>query len=73
VEYLGWYGRDVVPDGPGRCIWPLASDSVESLFIALMWLPRGIRYRVEAEPDVLAFLAEQGDRFTAASAAGTAS
>lgn len=70
VEYLGWYGRDVVPDGATRCIWPLEADAVESLFMALMWLPRGIRYRVEGDDDVLAFLAEQGERFAAAASAG---
>jgi len=69
AEYLGWYGRDVVPDGPDRCVWPLESDVVESLFVALMWLPRGIRYRVEAQPDVLGFLATQAERFAAAAAA----
>ncbi|GAA1807906.1 YafY family protein [Agromyces neolithicus] len=69
TEYLGWYGRDIVADGPTRCVWPLKSDAVESMFLALMWLPRGIRYRVEAEADVLAFLAEQGERFSAAAGA----
>ena len=51
TEYLGWYGRDVVPDGPTRCIWQLESDAVENLFTALMWLPRGAAYRVEGSPD----------------------
>ncbi|GAA1769203.1 helix-turn-helix transcriptional regulator [Agromyces humatus] len=69
TDYLGWYGRDVVPDGPAQCVWPLESDAVESLFLVLMWLPRGIRYRVEAHADVLAFLAEQGERFSSAALA----
>ena len=28
VEHLGWYGRDVVADGPSRSIWPLEADYV---------------------------------------------
>ena len=41
VEHLGWYGRDVVADGAGRCVWPLEADTVETLVMALMWVPRG--------------------------------
>jgi len=71
AEYLGWYGRDVVADGPTRSVWPLEADSVENLVMALMWMPRGIRYRVEGPPEVLEFLAAQAERFAAAvSAAG---
>ncbi len=66
VEHLGWYGRDVVADGPTRCIWPLEADVVENLVMALMWVPRGIRYRVEGPPEVTEFLAAQAERFTAA-------
>ena len=39
--HLGWYGRDVVADGAGRCVWPLEADTVENLVMALMWVPRG--------------------------------
>jgi len=66
VERLGWYGRDVVADGPDRCIWPLEADAVETLAMALMWLPRGAAYRVEGPPEVLGFLEEQAGRFAAA-------
>jgi predicted DNA-binding transcriptional regulator YafY len=66
AEYLGWYGRDVTADGPTRSVWPLEADSVENLVMALMWMPRGIRYRVEGSPEVLEFLSEQSGRFAAA-------
>jgi predicted DNA-binding transcriptional regulator YafY len=66
AEYLGWYGRDVIADGPTRSVWPLEADSVENLVMALMWMPRGIRYLVEGSPEVLEFLSEQSDRFAAA-------
>lgn len=66
VEHLGWYGRDVVADGPSRSAWPLEADYVENLAMALMWVPRGIRYRVEGPAEVLEFLAEQAERFAAA-------
>jgi predicted DNA-binding transcriptional regulator YafY len=66
AEYLGWYGRDVVADGAERSVWPLEADSVENLVMALMWMPRGIRYRVEGSPEVLEFLAVQAERFAAA-------
>lgn len=69
-EYLGWYGRGVVPDGADRCVWPLESDAVENLFTALMWLPRGVAYRVDGPLDVLEFLATQAERFAAAAAGG---
>ena len=66
VEHLGWYGRDVVADGPSRCIWPLEADVVENLVMALMWVPRGIRYRVDGPREVLEFLAAPAERFVAA-------
>jgi predicted DNA-binding transcriptional regulator YafY len=69
VEHLGWYGRDVVADGPSRSVWPLEADYVENLAMALMWVPRGVAYRVDGAPEVLEFLAAQGERFAAAAAA----
>jgi len=71
VDHLGWYGRDVVADGPGRCVWPLEADTVENLVMALMWVPRGATYRVEGSPEVLEFLSAQAERFGAAAAAGS--
>ncbi|HEU0181762.1 MAG TPA: YafY family protein [Agromyces mariniharenae] len=68
VDRLGWYGREVVADGPDRCVWPLEADAVENLVMALMWLPRGAAYRVEGPPELLAFLEEQAGRFAAAAA-----
>lgn len=68
VEHLGWYGRDVVAIDAEHCAWPLEAESVESLSMALLWMPRGVRYRVEGEPEVLDFLAMQAERFAAASA-----
>lgn len=70
VEHLGWYGRDVVADGPDRCVWPLEADAVENLVMALMWVPRGVAYRVEGPPEVQEFLAAQAERFAAAASAG---
>ena len=71
VDHLGWYGRDVVADGPGRCVWPLEADTVENLVMALMWVPRGATYRVEGAPEVLEFLSAQAERFGAAAASGS--
>jgi predicted DNA-binding transcriptional regulator YafY len=68
VERLGWYGREIVADGPNRCIWPLESDAVENLMIPLMWLPPEVPYRVDGPPEVLEFIAAQAQRFAAASA-----
>ncbi|MEF3402818.1 helix-turn-helix transcriptional regulator [Agromyces sp. CCNWLW203] len=70
VEHLGWYGRDVVAIDGGHCAWPLEADSVENLSMALMWMPRGVRYRVEGPAEVLDFLAMQAERFAEASARG---
>ncbi|WP_173922646.1 YafY family protein [Agromyces sp. Marseille-P2726] len=69
VEHLGWYGRDVVADGPSRSVWPLEADYVESLVMALMWVPRGVAYRIDGPPEVLEFVATQGERFAAAAGA----
>jgi hypothetical protein len=68
ADHLGWYGRDVVAAGEALSVWPLESESVEGVVMALMWMPRGVRYRVEGPPEVLEFLAEQSARFAAASA-----
>ncbi|MFB9307844.1 putative DNA-binding transcriptional regulator YafY [Agromyces hippuratus] len=70
VEHLGWYGRDVVAIDAGHCAWPLEADSVENLSMALMWLPRGVRYRIEGPVELLDFLAMQAERFAEASARG---
>ncbi|SIO06095.1 helix-turn-helix transcriptional regulator [Agromyces cerinus] len=70
VEHLGWYGRDVVAVDADHCAWPLEADSVENLSMALMWMPRGVRYRVEGPPELLDFLAMQAERFAEASARG---
>ncbi|MBM7832211.1 putative DNA-binding transcriptional regulator YafY [Agromyces cerinus] len=70
VEHLGWYGREVVAIDAGHCAWPIEADSVENLSMALMWMPRGVRYRVEGPPEVLDFLAMQAERFAEASARG---
>lgn len=70
VDHLGWYGRDVVADGPDRCIWPLEADAVENLVTALMWVPRGVAYRVEGPPEVTEFLAGQAERLAAAASGG---
>ncbi|ANJ25543.1 helix-turn-helix transcriptional regulator [Agromyces aureus] len=69
--HLGWWGRDVVAIDAEHCAWPLEADLVENLVMALMWMPRGVAYRVEGPPEVLAFVAEQASRFQAA-APGTA-
>jgi predicted DNA-binding transcriptional regulator YafY len=71
VDHLGWYGRDVVADGPSRCIWPLEADTVENLVMALMWVPRGTAYRVDGPAEVHEFLAMQAERFSAAAEAGS--
>jgi len=68
VEHLGWYGREVVAIDAEHCAWPLEADSVENLSMALMWMPRGVRYRVEGPAQVLDFLAMQAERFAEASA-----
>lgn len=72
VAHLGWWGRDVVAIDDGHCAWPLEADQVENLVMALMWMPRGVAYRVEAATEVLAFLTEQAGRFAAASGVGGA-
>lgn len=68
VEHLGWYGRDVVAIDAAHCAWPLEADTVENLSMTLMWMPRGVRYRVEGPAEVLDFLAMQAERFAEASA-----
>ncbi|GAA1956048.1 helix-turn-helix transcriptional regulator [Agromyces allii] len=66
VAHLGWWGRDVVAIDAEHCAWPIEADLVENLVMALMWMPRGVEYRVEGPPEVHAFLAEQASRFAAA-------
>lgn len=70
LEHFGWYAGDAVAVGASHTRWPLESDSIENLVMPLMWIPRGIRYRIEAAPEVLEFLAEQAAQFVAAGRAG---
>lgn len=65
AEHLGWYGRELEAVDEGRCAWPLEAESVESLAMALMWLPAGAGYRIEGE-ELRGFLAAQAERFVEA-------
>ena len=66
MERFGWWGRDATPLGAARTRWPLESDAVENLVMPLMWIPPGVGYRLDADPEVLEFLAAQAARFTTA-------
>ncbi|MFD5863429.1 helix-turn-helix transcriptional regulator [Agromyces sp. NPDC127015] len=67
VEHLGWYGREVQAVDEAHCAWPLEAESVEALAMALMWIPPGVRYRVEG-PELAEFLGRQAERFAQATA-----
>ena len=63
---FGWWARDARARGADQTEWPLASDQLAGLATALLWIPAGVRYRVEAADEVLAFLRDQAERVTAA-------
>src|SRR5690606_8766980 len=61
-EYFGAWSRGAVPDGPDRTRWPIGGRYPVELMAALAYIPEGVRYRIEAEPDVLAAIRESADR-----------
>jgi predicted DNA-binding transcriptional regulator YafY len=66
MEHLGPYGRDVVADGPARCVWPLEAEGPQALAMALVWLPAGATYRVDGPDELLEFLTAHSARLVAA-------
>lgn len=67
AEHLGWYGRELVAIDAETCAWPLEAETAEALTMALIWIPRGVSYRLDASPEVLELVAAMGERIAAAS------
>jgi len=63
---FGWWTREATARGTDQTEWPLASDQLAGLATALLWIPAGVRYRVEAADEVLAFFRDQAERVSAA-------
>lgn len=68
AEHLGWYGREVIAIDAEHCAWPLEADTAEGLAMALIWIPQGVGYHLEASPEVLELVSALGERIAAASA-----
>lgn len=63
---FGWWARDATARGADQTSWPLTSDQLAGLATALLWIPEGVQYTVEASAEVLGFLRGQAERVRAA-------
>ncbi|WP_022886587.1 helix-turn-helix transcriptional regulator [Glaciibacter superstes] len=68
-QALGWWARDAyaapATGTTQRSIWPLTSDRLTNLAIALLWIPDDVDYSVDGSAEVLEYLRRQATRFTA--------
>lgn len=69
-QALGWWARDAyaapaTSAGHERTIWPLSSDNLASLAMALLWVPDDVDYSVDGSTEVMDHLRRQASRFAA--------
>lgn len=63
---FGPWSRGATANGRSETRWPIGGDSLQDLVYALFYLPPGVAYRVEADAEVLEFLAAAARGFSAA-------
>jgi predicted DNA-binding transcriptional regulator YafY len=64
--HLGEWARAATPVGEGATRWPIAGSSHEDLLAALAWIPEGVEYELEADPQFTRFVARAGARMARA-------
>lgn len=68
---FGPWARGATAEGAHETRWPIGGDSLQDLVYSLFYLPAGVAYRIEADPEVLDFLAAAARGFTAAVSASS--
>lgn len=65
AAHFGPWGR-YAEDLGDRVAWPFGGNRYEEMASALLWIPAGWRYEVEADPEFVSFLHRMGVAFRAA-------
>jgi len=70
---LGGWGSGLLAAEEGRCVWPLAGESVAHLLSTLAWVPADIGYTLSGDRELIAEIEKAARRTAAAARAGVAS
>ena len=65
-EHFGPYGDWATDDGDGWTRWPIGGADFHEMFMALVWVPEGVEYRIEGNSEFAVFAREVATRITAA-------
>lgn len=65
-EYFGPYGQRAADAGDGWTRWPIGGADLQEMFMALVWVPAGVEYRIEGNDEFAAFAREVAARISAA-------
>ena len=65
-ENFGPWAGDAAAVSDTVTAWPIGGGTVEDLFAYLAWVPPGVGYRIEGNPEFEAFLREHAARMSAA-------
>ena len=65
-EYFGGYAYGSVDAGDGWTRWPIGGADLHEMFMALVWIPEGVEYRIEGNDEFVVFAREVGARIAAA-------
>lgn len=63
---FGWWAGEATALDDSRTAWPVNGDQLATLASALLWIPDDVRYTVQADGEVLAFLRRRAERLGAA-------
>ncbi len=65
-EYFGPYGTRATDAGDGWTRWPIGGADLHEMFMALVWVPTGVEYRIEGNDEFAVFAHEVAGRIAAA-------
>ncbi|MDX6742787.1 YafY family protein [Actinocorallia sp. A-T 12471] len=66
LSHFGPWGRNAVAVDAARTSWPFGGDDHRTMTTALVWIPEGVSYEIEADRAYLEFLRDHATRMLAA-------
>lgn len=61
-DYFGVWARDAAPAGAGQTRWPVGGRTPHDVMAALLWIPEGVEYELNADEATSAFVREAAER-----------
>jgi predicted DNA-binding transcriptional regulator YafY len=61
-NYFGVWARDAAPVGEGQTRWPVGGRTPHDVIAALLWIPEGVEYELNADDSTRAFVREAAER-----------